>query len=291
MTMRSALRLIPLMAIGAAAAFLLAGPLTSLYKTHAVASRPQPSTSATVDPHPSPTSCPSSLPMPKSAATVTPPSVPALPFPIWVNDPLGVNLRSSASTSSTRLATLSQGTQGTADKTAPDLSGNTWYHVTVGSQAGWVRTDFVVITPLHLASGIGWSLMLGQEYQLAPSSDQSLTTISKNGDDVPFLILQTSTSDTLTVQLPAQLRADMAPVADHNTTIQVWNYSPLTDRVSRVALDTCKVTSAWARADQGWPFMSSVYIHTKVRNYQFSFFTADPNSPVVKQVLDSVALS
>ncbi len=291
MNMRSALRLIPLMAIGAVAAFLLAGPLTSLYKTHAVASRPQPSASATVDPHASPTSCPASLPMPKSAPTVTPPSVPALPFPIWVNDPLGVNLRSSASVSSTRLATLSQGTQATADGRAPDASGNTWYHVTLGSQAGWVRTDFVVTTPLHSASGVGWSLMLAQGYQVAASSDPSLTTISKSGDDLPFLILQTSTSDVLTVQLPAQLRADMAPVADHNTTIQVWNYSPLTEHVSRVALDACKVTSAWARPDQGWPFMSSVSVHTKVRNYQFSFFTADPNSVVVKQVLDSVALS
>jgi len=291
MTMRSALRLIPLMAIGAVAAFLLAGPLTSLYKTHAVASRPQPSPSATIDPHPSPTSCPSSLPMPKSAPTVTPPAVPALPFPIWVNDPLGVNLRSTASTSSAILATLPQGTQATADRRAPDATGNTWYHVTLSSKAGWVRTDFVVTTPLHSASGIGWSLMLAEGYQVAPSSDQSLTTITKTGDDLPFLILQTTSSDTLTVQLPGQLRADMAAVADHDTTIQVWNYSPLTEHVSRVALDTCKVTSAWARADQGWPFMSSVYIHTKVRNYQFSFFTADPNSAVVKQVLDSVALS
>ena len=65
---------------------------------------------------------------------------------------------------------------------------------------------------------------------------------------------------------------------------------PVTEQVSRVALDSCKVTSAWARPDQGWPFMSAVYVHTKGRNYQFSFFTADPNSPVVKQVLDSVAL-
>src|SRR4029077_12060067 len=55
MNMRSALRLIPLMAIGAVAAFLLAGPLTSLYKTHAVASRAPPSASFTIDPHASPT--------------------------------------------------------------------------------------------------------------------------------------------------------------------------------------------------------------------------------------------
>src|SRR5437588_1991982 len=187
MNMRSALRLVPLMAIGAAAAFLLAGPLFSLYKTHAVASRPQPSPSGTIDPRASPTSCPASLPMPKSAPTVTPPTTPALPFPVWVNAPLGVNLHPAASASSARLATLLQGTQATADQRAPDASGNTWYHVRLGSQAGWVRSDFVVTTPLHAASGFGWSLMLPQGYQLAASSDASTTTVTKTGDDLPFL--------------------------------------------------------------------------------------------------------
>jgi uncharacterized protein YgiM (DUF1202 family) len=290
MNMRSALRLIPLMAIGAVAALLLAGPLTSLYKTQAVASRPQPSTSATADPHASPTSCPASLPMPKSAPALTPPPAPALPFPVWVNDPLGVNLRSTASASSARLGTLSQGTQATADGRSPDASGNLWYHVKLGSQAGWVRTDFVVTAPLHAASGFGWGLMLPQGYLVGPSSDPALTTITKTGDDLPFLILQTSNSDTLTVQLPAQLRADQAPVVDHNASIQVWSYT-VTEHVSRVALDTCKVTSAWARPDQGWPFMTAVYVHTSTRNYQFSFFNADPNALVVKQVLDSISLS
>jgi hypothetical protein len=229
--------------------------------------------------------------MPKTAATVTPPAMPALPFSIWVNEPLGARLRAGASSSTAQLAVLSQGTQAIADQRAPDASGNVWYHVKAASQTGWVRSDFVVTTPLHAASGSGWSLMLPQGYQVAASSDPSLTTISTTGDDLPFLVLQTTTSDTLTVQLPAQLRADSAPVADHATTVQVWSYTPITEQVSRVALDTCKVTSAWARPDQGWPFMSSVYVHTKGRNYQFSFFTADPNSPVVKQVLDSVALS
>jgi hypothetical protein len=278
------------MVIGAVAAFLLAGPLTSFYKTHAVASRPQPTPSSTVDPHASPTTCPASLPMPKSSPAAAP-STPSLPFAIFVNDPLGVNLRSAASASSARLATLSQGTQATADGRAPDASGNTWYHVTLGSQAGWVRSDFVVTGPIHAASGLGWSLMLPQGYQVAPSSNASLTTVSKTADDLPFLILQTTTSDTLTVQLPGLLRPDIAPVADHTATIQVWSYTPLTEQVSRVALDSCKVASAWARPDQGWPFMTAVYVHTKARNYQFTFFTADPSSTLVKQVLDSVALS
>src|ERR1700694_2776717 len=242
MNMRSALRLIPLMAIGAVAAFLLAGPLTSLYKTHAVASRPLPSASATIDPHASPTSCPASLPMPKTATTVTPPSAPALPFAVWVNEPLGAKVRAGAS-SPTALGILSQGTQATADQRAPDASGNVWSHVKQASLAGWVRSDLVATTALHAASGFGWSLMLPQGYQVAPSSDPALTTVSKAGDDLPLLMLQTTTSDTLTVQLPAVLRADSAPVADHSTTVQVWSYTPLTEQVSRVALDPCKVTS------------------------------------------------
>src|SRR5207245_7097376 len=135
MDMRSALRLIPLMVIGAVAAFLLAGPLTSFYKTHAVASRPQPSPSTTIDPHASPTTCPASLPMPKAPAASTP-STPSLPFPIWVNDPLGVNLRSAASATSTRLATLTQGTQATAAGRATDASGSTVYNLTPGPPAG-----------------------------------------------------------------------------------------------------------------------------------------------------------
>jgi len=288
MTMRSALRLIPLMAIGAVAAFLLAGPLTSFYQTHAVAGRPQPSASGSIDPHASPTSCPASLPVPKSATAVTSPA-PALPFAIWVNDPLGVNLRASASASSARVATLSQGTQATADGRAPDASGNLWYHAKLGSQAGWLRADFVSGTPLHTASGFGWSLMLPQSYQAA-GSDPSLTTVTRSGDEVPFLLLQTSTSSILTVQLPPTVRADLAPVADHSASIQVWSYT-VTEQVSRVALDTCKVTSAWARPDQGWPYTSSVYIHTTARNYLFTFLTPDASSMLVKQVLDSVALS
>src|SRR3982075_3522677 len=240
MNMRSALRLIPLMAIGAVAAFLLAGPLTSLYKSNAVASRPQPPPSPTIDPHASPTSCPASLPMPKTATTVTPSAAPALPFAVWVNEPLGAKLRAGASSSTAQLGILSQGTQATADQRAPDASGNVWYHVKQASLAGWVRSDLVVTTALHAASGSGWSLMLPQGYQVAPSCDPASTTISKTGDALPFLVLQTTSSDTLTVALPAQLRADIAPVADHTTAVQVWSYKPLTEQVSRLAPDNLK---------------------------------------------------
>ena len=285
--MRSALRLIPLMAIGAIAAFVLAGPLFSLYKSNAVASRSQPSPRATIDPHASPTSCPASLPMPKTPATVST-STPTLPFPVWVNDPLGANLRVSASSTSARITTLNQGTQANADGQQRN-GGDLWYHVSVGTTTGWVRSDLVATTPLHAANGPGWSLMLPQGYASTPSSDPSLTNVMTTGDDLPFLIVQTTTASTLTVQLPGILRADLAPIADHVATIQVWNYT-VNEQVSRVALDTCKVMSAWARPDQGWPYETSVYVHTSGRNYEFTFFTPDANSALAAQVLNSIAL-
>jgi hypothetical protein len=284
--MRSALRLIPLMVIGAVAAFLLVGPLTSLLKTHAVASRPQPI--ATIDPHATPTSCPANLPMPKSAPVVIPAN-PSLPFPIWVNDPLGVNLRNAPAATGARLATLTQGTRATADQKATDAGNNPWYHVALASQSGWVRADFVTSSPVQPASGLGWSLMLPQGEQLS-GNDPSLTTVGRRGDDLPFLMVQASTADMLAVQLPSSVRPDIAPAPDHSATIQVWNYT-VVEHVARVALDTCKVSAAWARPDQGWPYMTSVFVHTVTRNYQFTFFTSDPNSPLVKQVLNSVALS
>jgi uncharacterized protein YgiM (DUF1202 family) len=227
--------------------------------------------------------------MPSAAGTPPAAVAATLPFAIWVNDPLGVNLRSAASASSTRIATLTQGSQVTADRRTTDASGAAWYHVSSGSQSGWVRSDFMATTPLHAASGAGWTLMLPQGYAV-PTADPSLTTVIKTGDDLPFLVIQTTTSATLTLQLPAGLRPDIAPIADHSSTIQVWSYT-VNAQVSRVALDTCKVMSAWARPDQGWPYMTSVYVHTAGRNYQFTFFSPDPKSALVKQVLDSIALS
>lgn len=228
--------------------------------------------------------------MPKTAGTPVPTITPSLPHPLWVNDPLGVNLRSAPSTSSTRIATLTQGTQANANSRATDTAGAVWYRVSIGAQSGWVRSDFVTSTPLHPASGLGWGLMLPEGYLVSPASDPSVSNVMKNGDDLPFLIIQTTTSSTLTVQLPGILRPDVAPIADHTSTIQVWNYT-VNEQVSRVALDTCKVMSAWARPDQGWPYESSVYVHTSTRNYQFTFFSPDPNSALVNQVLNSTALN
>jgi uncharacterized protein YgiM (DUF1202 family) len=286
--MRSALRLLPLMAIGAVAAFLLAGPLTSLYKTHAVASRPQPTPLATITTKPTPTSCPASLPMPAATAISTAPSA-TLPTSIWVNAPLGVNFRDAPSTSGKVLTTLAQGVQGNADSKVQDAAGNVWYHLTVGSKTGWSRADFLSTVPIHPVSGTGWSLMLPQA-DLLIAGDPSVTTFGVTTDALPFLTVQTSTASTLTVQLPSVVRSDLAPVGDQAKTIELWNYTVI-KHTTRVALDTCKVTSASTRVDRGWPYLTSAFVHTQQRNYMFAVYSATSDNPLVDQVLSSIALS
>ena len=103
-------------------------------------------------------------------------------------------------------------------------------------------------------------------------------------------VVQTTTASTLNVQLQAMVRTDLAHVGDKAKTIEVWNYT-VTRHTSRVPLDTCKVASASSRADQAWPFLTSVFVHTQARNYLFAVYTPTSVDPLIDQVLNSIALS
>jgi uncharacterized protein YgiM (DUF1202 family) len=274
------------MVIGALAAFLLLGPLPQLFKTqHVAAGRPQSSSS----PSSNSTPCNVAGTPPAGATPAASPSKPTLPASIWVNDPLGVNMRETAGTSGKLIATLSQGTQASADSQSVDTAGNPWYHVTVGSQAGWVRADFMATYALRLAIGDGWSLMLPSDLTQNQIST-SLFEATRTAEVVPFLRARTSSAEITTIDLPKAIRPDPAPIYDHNKLIQVWSYTVL-ERVSRVAIDRCQLRAAAARPDQGWPYMTVVTVKSSQRSYQFEFFTAEPDSAVVTQVLNSAALS
>jgi hypothetical protein len=86
----------------------------------------------------------------------------------------------------------------------------------------------------------------------------------------------------------------------------VWTYT-VTKRVVRAALDICRAPD-WAPpggwpfnykvrdardwpSSGGWPYNTSVQVVTATRAYQFVFETPDPDSPVVRQILDSINIS
>jgi hypothetical protein len=279
-TVQSVAVIIVLLAVGGGAAFLLSGKL---------APKPsQPSTSVSGDkasPTPRQTDCTAAPAAPQPVTQPTAGAAP-IPGPYWVNTPLGVNLRSGPSATAAKVTTLSQGTALQVTGQSSDAAGNRWDSVSVGSQAGWIRSDFVVPTAIKPVSGTGFSLMIPSGYSWVTTS--GVTDVTRPGADLPFLRVQTSTTDTLGVQLPASVRPDVAARPDHTALIQVWDYTVL-KRVTRVALNACTVPYAASRPDSGWPYLTSVLVQAKGRVVSFAFFTSTPDDPVVQQVLDSVA--
>lgn len=271
-----------LLGLGGGAAYALAGKL---------APKP-PRATATVGGGTSPTARPTVCSAtPAAPQPVAPASASAAPASgqFWVNTPLGVNLRSGPSASAAKLTTLTQGTLVTVTGQAIDAAGNRWVSVMVGSQSGWVRSDFIVPTPIKPVTGDSFSLMIPSSYSWLTQS--GVTDVHRPGEPtLPFLRVQTSTTAGIAVQLPTAIRPDVAALPDHTALIQVWSYTVL-KRVTRMALDACTVPDALSRPDGGWPYVTSVLVRAPGRTYSFTFFSSTPDDPIVQQVLDSAATS
>jgi len=279
--LKTAAAVVLLIGIGGGAAYVLAGKLA--HGTPPAATAPGGSAASAT---PSPTPCGATPPSPRPVTQPAPSSPPAN-GPAWVNTPLGVNLRSAPSAGASKVSTLTQGTALTVTGRAVDSSGNRWDSASVGSQSGWVRDDFLVFSAVKPVGGEGFSLMIPQADTWM--TQNGITDVSRPDDPtLPFLRIQTSTTDTLGVQFPAHFRSDVPAISDHTALIQVWSYTVL-ERVTRAPLDACTLASAYSRADGGWPYVTSVLVHAPGRSYSFTFFTSTPADPAVQQVLDSVA--
>src|SRR5713226_5983195 len=99
---------------------------------------------------------------PSSVAPATPSASP-LPGSVWVNVPLGANLRSAPDPSATRLETLPQGARAEVVGKRDVADGSSWYQVKAADgQQGWVSAVYVVTSAIFRASSTtdGWTLML-----------------------------------------------------------------------------------------------------------------------------------
>jgi hypothetical protein len=238
--------------------------------------------------------CPS--PSTSQAAQVSPP---AFPFSVWENDPFGVNLRSSASLTGAKIGGISQGTKAEADQRVLDDTGSAWYHLTLGSQAGWARADFFVTTPSHVAAaphvGLtpgGWSLMTPDRYHLIRWGAAE-STLQTSIDVWPaFLIVETgapgdafrsaqglagSALRSLTREFPAWREISSKP-------IQVWSLSATEQTASVNGCDGPWVTYITVKSPvQAPPCQGGC-------TYQFLFVSTQADDPVVNQVIASITL-
>lgn len=294
--MRSIRQLAPAVLIGGLTGFALIGPVTHLFPGWAAV--PAPASVASSTPAPTPSSTTTStfcyvrggplLASPQPTPTASAPSA------IWVNAPLGVNLRAAPSVNSTRLAALPQGTRATvlAEQTGAD--GALWYQVQpAGLPKGWVYGAYVVPMAIHtVTTGEGWSLMLPDGYTLTRTGPGTVEVRAGQSATVPFLEIAVSASGTPVVPapVPAELRHDVPWVTDHVSTVDVWESQP-TMTVSRAAVDTCLLPEAANQPDGGWAWVSALAAATTNRQYSFLFISTEPSDPLITQVLASIYLS
>jgi hypothetical protein len=287
---------VPAVLIGGLTGFALIGPMTHLFPGWAAT--PVPDAVATAQPTPRPTASatPASCYVHDGPAATLPQPLPAVPAPtaIWVNAPLGVNVRAAPDVNSQRLTGLAQGTRASVLGQRIGVDGALWYDVQPpGQPAGWVNGNYVVTTSIHTATtGEGWSLMLPDDYTLTRTGPGAAEGRNTTASAVPFLEVAAAAPDALDSAAPGpvELRHDVAWVQDHVTSASVWNYTPAVT-VSRAAIDTCLVPDAAARHDGGWAWVSSLSVLTSNHRYFFLFISDRPADPLITQILASMDLS
>ena len=274
------------MVVGALAAFLVVGVLIPWLQSGSPG-RSQGTPAGAAGSSPSRT-CSGVVAAPGQSPTSAP-SASATPTTAWVNAPLGVHLRSAPTTQAAVVATLSQGTVLSVDSAVTDASGFTWYHATMGSTTGWVRSDFMVgYAVLPAGDSQGWSGMVPQGMGVKVGSSASSDVVPGPAAPLPFARIQSSSTDTPGASVPAVIRTDVATIPVSTATVQVWNYTAQ-EVVVRVALDPCQVLVR-GRADSGWPFQTTVIVRTPARTFRFTLWSDRLNDVRVSRFLDSVAL-
>jgi uncharacterized protein YgiM (DUF1202 family) len=216
---------------------------------------------------------PTARPSGTAAAT---PSASAMPAAIWVNAPLGVNVRTAPDKSSARLQSLPQGAQAAVITQRTTSDGSSWFQVkTDDGQQGWVSATYVVTSAIFRASSTadGWTLMLPAGYStrtVASPSPGAFAAGPAADSAPPFVKVQVAATVT---GLPGA--TSPGATFDHSRITEVWNYT-VQEKIYRTA--------------EGL-YLTVVRVPAPNRAYQFLFWTADNDAPIVAQILASVALS
>jgi SH3 domain-containing protein len=308
--------LIPLVGAGALLALVVVARLSpSQGRPSTATARGSLTASASVVSAPSPTAPPApaspaaiSSSTPYSAGTCSSPSTsqaaqvspPAFPFSVWENDPSGVNLRSAASITSSKIGAIGQGTKAQADQRKVDDTGSAWYHLTVGGQVGWARADYFVMTPSHIAASAGWTLVVPDTYRLFRESNG----IEGNGTGYSLDTFQTGTGAWpafLTVEnaMPGSVWLDGVYLAGfalrappQSPTWQVHAMKPIEVSTFKTSEETGSITGC----DGYWITYFRIESHAPAAPcqngciYQFVFVSTQADDPAVSQVIASIAL-
>jgi hypothetical protein len=205
-------------------------------------------------------------------------------------------VRAAPSTAARRVGFLPQFTAGQADQTSTDASGAYWYRVSVPGLTGWILGELLVDEPAYYwRFGSSWSLV----YPNANASSGGVlqgefVEVGSFIDTSFWWALQIrSAPDAASLPPPAAnwFKMALAPeLYDRSEQITVWKYTA-TKRVVRVWLNTYSASQLRMARNARCPYLAVVEFVTAAHAYQFQFLAADPDSPVVRKLIDSINIS
>jgi hypothetical protein len=191
-----------------------------------------------------------------------------LPEQVWVNTPLGANVRADHDAASARVALVRQTGVLRVERGWPDQNPE-WYQVSAEDFKGWISRRLVVDAPIQRAGATELvSLALPEGlYSGAARNDYTVRTGPQPTDPV-FLRVRRAQSD-------AELPVQDPGVIDREEVVEVWSFTGL-ERVYR-------------RPDGTGYYVIRVRGEGTSR-YLLEFFERTTTSVRVQQVLDSMIL-
>lgn len=272
-------------------AFVLASCDTPTGRVPAVAS-PSPFQSPSTSPSSSvAASCVAPTPVDSPEASPPPQPTPPLPRNVRINTARGANVRAEPSLAAVRIGFLPQDTPGRADRASTDSSGAQWYRVTTSGLTGWIRGDLLIDEPAYYSGWGAWSVVAGSRWGYSGGMFVDFQDLSDPSFWWMLIVRVAPTASSLPPPSLEWGRLVLHPeLYERSEPVSVWKYT-VTKRVARASFDSCDPTQL-ARARNGsWPYVTVVEVVTDVRAYQFLFATPDPDSSVVRKLIDSINIS
>jgi hypothetical protein len=203
-----------------------------------------------------------------AVATPTPSSATRLPERVWVNTPLGANVRADHDAGATRVALVRQAGALRVERGWPDQNPQ-WYQVSAEDFKGWILRTLVVDVAIQRtgASELVSLALPDGLYSSSTRSDYTVRTGPQPTDPV-FLRVRRAASD-------AELPVTDPGVIDHEQVVEVWSFTGL-ERVYR-------------RPDGTAYYVIRVPGEGGSR-YLLEFFDRSTSSARVQHVLDSMTL-
>jgi hypothetical protein len=153
---------------------------------------------------------------------------------------------------------------------------------------GWILGDLLIDEPAMYQEWGTWSIVI-------PNAGRGYGTdvVTYWGEGKFWWTLQVHIAPTVsglpkTIGYP--IIALHPELYERFESVSVWTYM-VTKRVVRASYNVCTGSVLPTRRNEAWPYVTVFMVATDSHAYHFAFTAPDPDSSVVRQIIDSINIS